>query len=382
MAESSDEILRETPLAALHRELGARMVPFAGYVMPVQYPAGILAEHRHVRTAAGLFDVSHMGQAFLVGPDHATTAKALETLTPGDFLGLGSGRIRYTLLMTEDGGIIDDMMVTRSVSVDDDGRLMLVVNAARKEVDYAEFAARLPAGVARERADDRALLALQGPAAAPVLDRLAPGAAGLGFMTAAPFAFNDMPCHISRSGYTGEDGFEISMPAAKAEAFARALLAEPEVQPIGLGARDSLRLEAGLCLYGHDIDTTTTPAEADLGFAVGKRRRAEGGFPGAGRVLREFAEGPPKLRVGLTLDGKAPAREGAAIKNMAGDHIGEVTSGGFGPTVGGPIAMGYVDAADSAVGTKVLIDVRGRDLAATVAPLPFVPHRYFRKPAA
>lgn len=382
MAESPDETLRETPLAALHRELGARMVPFAGYSMPVQYPTGILAEHRQVRTAAGLFDVSHMGQAFLVGPDHATTARALEALTPGDFLGLGLGRIRYTLLMTEDGGIVDDMMVTRPASVDDDGRLMLIVNAARKEVDYAAFAARLPATVKLERADDRALLALQGPAAADVLERHATGAADLAFMSAAPFAFDDKPCHISRSGYTGEDGFEISMTAGSAEAFARALLAEPEVKPIGLGARDSLRLEAGLCLYGHDIDTTTTPAEADLGFAIGKRRRAEGGFPGGGRVVRELVDGPPKLRVGLTLDGKAPAREGAAIKDTAGSHIGDVTSGGFGPTVGGPIAMGYVDAADAAVGNKVLIDVRGRDLPATIVPLPFVPHRYFRKPAA
>ena len=382
MAESPDETLRETPLAALHRELGARMVSFAGYSMPVQYPTGILAEHRQVRTAAGLFDVSHMGQAFLVGPDHATTARALEALTPGDFLGLGLGRIRFTLLMTEDGGIVDDMMVTRPASVDDDGRLMLIVNAARKEVDYAAFAARLPATVKLERADDRALLALQGPAAADVLERHATGAADLAFMSAAPFAFDDKPCHISRSGYTGEDGFEISMTAGSAEAFARALLAEPEVKPIGLGARDSLRLEAGLCLYGHDIDTTTTPAEADLGFAIGKRRRAEGGFPGGGRVVRELVDGPPKLRVGLTLDGKAPAREGAAIKDTAGSHIGDVTSGGFGPTVGGPIAMGYVDAADAAVGNKVLIDVRGRDLPATIVPLPFVPHRYFRKPAA
>ena len=382
MAESPDETLRETPLAALHRELGARMVSFAGYSMPVQYPTGILAEHRQVRTAAGLFDVSHMGQAFLVGPDHATTARALEALTPGDFLGLGLGRIRYTLLMTEDGGIVDDMMVTRPASVDDDGRLMLIVNAARKEVDYAAFAARLPATVKLERADDRALLALQGPAAADVLERHATGAADLAFMSAAPFAFDDKPCHISRSGYTGEDGFEISMTAGSAEAFARALLAEPEVKPIGLGARDSLRLEAGLCLYGHDIDTTTTPAEADLGFAIGKRRRAEGGFPGGGRVVRELVDGPPKLRVGLTLDGKAPAREGAAIKDTAGSHIGDVTSGGFGPTVGGPIAMGYVDAADAAVGNKVLIDVRGRDLPATIVPLPFVPHRYLRKPAA
>ena len=382
MAEAADEPLRETPLADLHRALGARMVPFAGYLMPVQYPTGILAEHRQVRTAAGLFDVSHMGQAVLVGPDHETTAKALEALTPGDFLGLGRGRIRYTLLMTEEGGIVDDLMVTRSGSVDDDGRLMLVVNAARKEVDYADLVARLPADVTLVRADDRALLALQGPEAAAVLDRHVEGASKLGFMTAAPFVFDDMPCQISRSGYTGEDGFEISMPSDLAVAFAKALLAEPEVKPIGRGARDSLRLEAGLCLYGHDIDVDTTPAEADLGFPIGKRRRAEGGFPGAGRVLAELAGGPPRLRVGLKLDGKAPARDGAAIKDLSGAHIGDLTSGGFGATVGGPIGMGYVDAAHAAPGTQVLITVRDRDLPATVVAMPFVPHRYFRKPAA
>ena len=316
MAEAETTDLRETPLAALHRELGARMVPFAGYSMPVQYPTGIIAEHKHVRSAAGLFDVSHMGQAFLTGPDHEATARALEALTPGDFLGLGLGRIRYTLLMEGDGGIIDDMMVTRSVSSGDDGTLMLVVNASRKDIDYANIRDNLPPGVRLEIADDRALIALQGPAAAVVLSRHCRKADGLGFMTASALEFDGVECHVSRSGYTGEDGFEISMKADRAEAFARALLAEPEVLPIGLGARDSLRLEAGLCLYGHDIDVTTSPVEADLGFAIAKRRRAEGGYPGADRVERDLAEGPRRMRVGIVLDGKAPARDGAAIKDL------------------------------------------------------------------
>lgn len=379
MAEAVSNDLMETPLAGLHRELGARMVPFAGYSMPVQYPTGIIAEHNQVRDSAGLFDVSHMGQACLVGPDHETTARALEALTPGDFVNLGRGRERYSVLLTEDGGIIDDMMVTRPVSVDDDGRLMLVVNAARKDVDYADFRARLPALVTLEPMEDRALLALQGPAAAEVLARHVADFGEPGFMTVRSASFDDVPCDIYRSGYTGEDGFELSMAADDAEAIARALLAEPEVGPIGLGARDSLRLEAGLCLYGHDIDTTTTPAEADLGFAIAKRRREEGGFPGAERILRELADGPPRKRIGLMLDGRAPAREGAHIKTRDGRHIGDVTSGGFAPTVGAPIAMGYVNAEFAEDGTGLAIEVRGKDLPATVTAMPFVPHRYFRK---
>lgn len=379
MAEAVSNDLMETPLAGLHRELGARMVPFAGYSMPVQYPTGIIAEHNQVRDSAGLFDVSHMGQACLVGPDHETTARALETLTPGDFVNLGRGRERYTLLLTEDGGIIDDMMVTRPVSVDDDGRLMLIVNAARKDVDYADFRARLPASVKLEPMEDRALLALQGPAAAEVLARHVADFGEPGFMTVRSASFDDVSCDIYRSGYTGEDGFELSVAADDAEAIARALLAEPEVGPIGLGARDSLRLEAGLCLYGHDIDTTTTPAEADLGFAIAKRRREEGGFPGAERILRELADGPPRKRIGLMLDSRAPAREGAHIKTRDGRHIGDVTSGGFAPTVGAPIAMGYVNAEFAEDGTGLAIEVRGKDLPATVTAMPFVPHRYFRK---
>jgi aminomethyltransferase len=370
--------LRATPLAALHRELGGRMVPFAGYAMPVQYPAGILAEHKHVRSAAGLFDVSHMGQAALGGPDHATTAKALEALTPGDFQGLGTGRLRYTLLMNDSGGIIDDLIVGQSWSPSDDGILALVVNAGRKEIDYDHLRSRLPAGV-RLETYERGLLALQGPKAVAVIGRLAPEAAAMPFMSAIAGRVAGIACSITRSGYTGEDGFELSVAADETEALARALLAEPEVMPIGLGARDSLRLEAGLCLYGHDIDETTSPVEADLGFAIPKRRRVEGGFPGAARIAKELADGPQRLRVGLLPDGKAPARDGTPVADMSGRRIGTVTSGGFGPTVGGPIAMGYVEAAFATPGTKVALNVRGKDLPATVTSLPFIPHRYFRR---
>ncbi len=372
------EILLETPLAALHRELGAKMVPFAGYAMPVQYPDGILAEHLHTRSAAGLFDVSHMGQAALAGPDHATTAAALEALTPGDFQSIGHGRQRYTVLLNDDGGIVDDLMVARSWAADDDGVLALVVNAARKAVDYDYILRRLPAGVSLATFD-RALLALQGPLAVTVVARFVPEAAAMGFMTAGPGRIAGIDCALTRSGYTGEDGFEISVASEDAEALARVLLAEPEVKPIGLGARDSLRLEAGLPLYGHDIDETTSPIEADLGFAVAKRRRETGGFPGASRILRELAEGTARRRVGLRPDGRAPAREGTAVLDDAGAPVGTVTSGGFGPSVGGPVAMGYVPSALAAPGTAVALSVRGKALPAMVAAMPFVPHRYFRK---
>ena len=375
------DLLLETPLAGLHRELGARMVPFAGYAMPVQYPKGILTEHNWTRESAGLFDVSHMGQAYLVGPDHATTARALEALTTGDFQALNPGRVRYTLLTTPEGGIIDDLMVTRLADPSLDGTLYLVVNAGRKAIDYAHISANLPEGVTLEVADDLALVALQGPKAAEVMVRHCPEAATMGFMTAARLAVAGIECHISRSGYTGEDGYEISVPSDKAEALVRVLLAEPEVELVGLGARDSLRLEAGLCLYGHDIDEATSPVEADLGFALAKRRRAEGGFPGAGRILGELAAGPGRLRVGILPEGRAPAREGTEIRDASGAIIGIVTSGGFGPTAGGPIAMGYVDAAHAAPGTPVTLVVRGKDLAASVVAMPFVPHRYFRKQA-
>ena len=362
--------LKRTPLYALHRELGAKMVPFAGYEMPVNYPPGILAEHLHTRSQAGLFDVSHMGQVRLAGAD---PVGALEALVPGDLQALASMRMRYTLLLNEQGGILDDLMVTRL----GDG-LFLVVNAARKEADVAHLRDLLGAGTTVEPLPDRALLALQGPAAAIVLSRFVEGIARLGFMTAAEVTLDGRMCLVTRSGYTGEDGFEISCSAADAEALAGVLVAQPEVSPIGLGARDSLRLEAGLCLYGHDIDETTTPIEADLTWTIGKRRRTEGGFPGAAIILRELAREAPRKRVGVRPDGRAPAREETAIVDAAGDKIGQVTSGGFGPSVGGPIAMGYVDRAHAAAGTALELLVRGVPRAARVASLPFVPHRYYR----
>ncbi|MBH0237132.1 glycine cleavage system aminomethyltransferase GcvT [Methylobrevis albus] len=379
-ADSDPTDLRTTPLDARHRALGARMVPFAGYAMPVQY-AGILAEHLHTRDKAGLFDVSHMGQVFLVGPDHATTAAALEALVPADIVNLAPGAQRYSQFLTETGGIVDDLMIHRSADPADDGRLFLVVNAGRKEIDYALLRAHLPPAVAVEVADDRALLALQGPLAVTVLTRSGADVTGMPFMTAGPATIAGIPCHVSRSGYTGEDGFEISVLATRAGELWDALLAEPEVAPVGLGARDSLRLEAGLCLHGHDINETTTPVEANLVWSIQKRRRAEGGFRGDGVVLREIAEGPKRRRVGLRLEGRAPAREGTPILSAAGADIGTVTSGGFGPSVGAPIAMGYVAAAFAAPGTPVQLLVRGKPLAATVAALPFVPARFVRKPA-
>ena len=371
------EKLRRTPLYELHAALGARMVPFAGYSMPVQYE-GILAEHHWTRQHAGLFDVSHMGQRFLAGSDHATTVAALETLTPGDFASLGLGRMRYTLLLNDEGGIVDDLMVTRSPSADDDGGLMLVFNAARKEIDDAYVRARLPAGIELLADDGRALLALQGPEAAEVMARHCPKAEALTFMTATSAEFDGIDCHVSRSGYTGEDGFEISVSAAHAEAVARALLGDAEVKPIGLGARDSLRLEAGLPLYGHDLDETTSPVEAGVAFAIAKRRRTEGGFPGADRILRELADGPPRKRVGLRPEGRAPVREGAMVLAADGSQIGTVTSGGFGPTVGAPIAMGYVGAPYAETGTPLQLSGRRGPEPARVAAMPFVPHNYFR----
>ena len=375
---SSDNHLLEIPLHAAHAALGARIVPFAGYRMPVQYPEGILAEHAWTRAHAGLFDVSHMGQALLVGPDHATTARALEALAPADFLNLAPGRQRYSQLLADDGGIIDDFMVTRPRDPVADGTLILVVNAACKAGDFAHIVARLPEGVALVLRPERALLALQGPEAATVMARHCPEAADLDFMTALPLAFGGLPVEVSRSGYTGEDGFEISVGEGDAALLWAALLAEPEVKPIGLGARDSLRLEAGLCLYGHDIDLSTSPVEAALVWSMQKRRREEGGFPGAERVQRELAEGPARVRVGLKLDGRAPAREGAEIAS-GGTVVGRVTSGGFAPTLGAPIAMGYVPPALAAPGTRLDILVRGKALPAAVATLPFVPTRYARK---
>ncbi|MCW5713282.1 MAG: glycine cleavage system aminomethyltransferase GcvT [Bauldia sp.] len=380
MTEATDAPLRETPLASLHRELGGRMVPFAGYAMPVQYQAGIMAEHRHTRTAAGLFDVSHMGQAQLRGPDYATVAAALEKVTPGDFQNLAPGRMRYSLLMTPEGTIVDDIMVVRPAGKSGETCLNIVFNAARVAVDEAFVGTHLPSAVRLELPPHRAMLALQGPKAVDVMLRHA-AVGDLRFMDSVATTFDGIPVAITRSGYTGEDGFEIYLSASDAEAITRTLLAEPEVKPIGLGARDSLRLEAGLPLYGHDIDETTTPVEADLGFAISPRRRAAADFPGAIRILDELTRGTRRRRVGLRIDGKLPAREGAAIVGEGGETIGRVTSGGFGPTVDAPVAMGYVDAAHAAPGGAVAIDVRGRALPTRISPMPFVEHRYRRRSA-
>ncbi len=375
MSGEAQTPLKTTPLTGLHRSLGAKLVPFAGYEMPVQFTAGILKEHLHTRAAAGLFDVSHMGQVMLRG---AAVPAALEALVPGDLQALRPGRMRYTMLLNGQGGILDDLMVART----EDG-LFVIVNAACKDADIAHLRAALPSTVSIEPLEDRALLALQGPKAAGALQRHTKAKlAELRFMASAAIAVAGADCLVSRSGYTGEDGFEISVPAAAAASLAQALLAEPEVQPIGLGARDSLRLEAGLCLYGHDIDTGTTPIEAGLAWAIGKRRREQGGFPGASVIQRQLANGPPRLRVGIRPDGRAPVREGSLLTDSDGAAIGAVTSGGFGPSVGAPVAMGYVDAGHAASGTPVNATVRGKPLAARIADMPFVEHRYYRGPAA
>jgi aminomethyltransferase len=381
MGEPQTGPLLKTPLHALHVELGAKMVPFAGYDMPVQYPTGVLTEHNWTREHAGLFDVSHMGQAMLVAADgsHATVAAALEALVPADILNLGFGQQRYTQLLNAEGGILDDLMVTRSTDASDDGGLMLIVNAGCKDADYAHICAHLPEGVTLVPMPERALIALQGPEAAAVLADHVRGASEMRFMTARSSEFDrTVDLALSRSGYTGEDGYELSIPAKDVETVWNALLADPRVKPIGLGARDSLRLEAGLCLYGHDIDTTTSPIEAGLTWSIQKRRRAEGGFPGAARVQKELAEGAPRLRVGILPDGRAPAREGTVVKSVDGSPIGTVTSGGFGPTINGPLAMGYVNRRFAEPGTPVLLEVRGKDLPAKVVTMPFAPHRYFR----
>ena len=370
--------LKRTPLYDLHVSLGARMVPFAGYEMPVQYPLGVLKEHLWTREQAGLFDVSHMGQAILIAEDgrHETTAAAIEALIPADVLGLRPGQQRYSQLLGDDGGILDDLMVTRPSNPDHSGGLVLIVNASRKDSDFAHIAARVPAGVHLALRPGNALLAVQGPAAAAVLGAVAPEAAKLAFMSSRLMPLGGVQCLLARSGYTGEDGFEIVVPAAEAADLWRLLSADPRVQPIGLGARDSLRLEAGLCLYGHDIDETTSPVEAGLAWSIQKRRRIEGGFPGAARIQRELKDGPKRLRVGIRPDGRAPAREGTEVLSSDGQAVGRITSGGFGPSINAPIAMGYVNAAFAAPGTPLQLVVRGKPLPATVVTLPFVPHRY------
>jgi aminomethyltransferase len=362
--------LKTTPLDAWHRAHGARMVEFAGYAMPVQYQ-GVLAEHLHCRSHAALFDVSHMGQATLTG---ATAAAALERLVPGDMLSLKPGRQRYTLLTNEAGGIIDDLMVANLGRE----RLFLVVNASRKDTDFTHIATDLPAGVQLHLHEDRALLALQGPAASTVIARLGQEAAGQPFMGIAEVTLAGIPCLVSRSGYTGEDGFEISVPAEHAEALADRLTTEPEVAPAGLGARDSLRLEAGLCLYGNDIDELTTPVEADLIWVIGKRRRNAWDFPGAAAIRDQFEHGAARHRVGIRPDGRAPARAQTDIVADDGTAAGTITSGGFSPTLTAPIAMGYVRKDLAADGTPIHLIVRGKPLPARVVPLPFVSHRYAR----
>ncbi len=385
--------LKRTPLHGLHLSLGAKMVEFAGYDMPVQYPEGVLKEHLWTRAKAGLFDVSHMGQAFLrttrrpLGSDaaHDDVAEAIETLLPGEIRKLKKGAMRYSTLLNDGGGVLDDLMVTRPLRDDQQGRLFIVVNAACKDQDFSLISQRLAGraeleicDAANEFAGSRALIALQGPKAADVLESLLPGVARQPFMTTAPGEWKGAYLIVSRCGYTGEDGFEISIREECAEEFARALLARPDVAPIGLGARDSLRLEAGLCLYGHDLDPSTSPVEGNIAFVLGKRRKEAGDFPGAARILRELTNGPKRLRVGLRPEGRAPAREGAEIVDASGAKIGVVTSGGFGPTLGAPVAMGYVDAAHAKTGTQVSLMVRGKPLPAVVADMPFVPHTYYR----
>ncbi|HHN66727.1 MAG TPA: glycine cleavage system aminomethyltransferase GcvT [Thermopetrobacter sp.] len=367
--------LNHTPLHALHLRLGAKMAPFAGHDMPVQY-AGIIAEHEHTRAACSLFDVSHMGQARLAGADFDTLAAFMERLTPALIKTLKPGRQRYTMFTNAEGGIIDDLMVQHPASAPDE--LWLVVNASRKEVDYAWIEDHLPAGARLIREDDRALLALQGPKAEAVLARHFPPAADLTFMQAAGGVIDGMEVRVTRCGYTGEDGYEISVPAERAEELAERLLAEPEVEPAGLGARDTLRLEAGLCLYGNDIDETTSPVEANLTWSIGKRRREQGGFIGEERILKELQEGPARKLMGIRPEGRAPARAGTEVFSADGEKIGHVTSGGYGPTVGGPVAMGYVRADHATEGAEVILKVRGRDIPAQVASAVFVPHNYKR----
>ncbi|MGH8440928.1 MAG: glycine cleavage system aminomethyltransferase GcvT [Pseudomonas sp.] len=372
----STETLLKTPLHALHLELGARMVPFAGYDMPVQYPLGVMKEHLHSRDQAGLFDVSHMGQIRLSG---ANAAKALETLVPVDIIDLPVGMQRYAMFTNEQGGILDDLMVANLGN----DELFLVVNAACKDQDLAHLRKHIGEQCRIQPLfEERALLALQGPAAVKMLERLAPAVAQMTFMQFQPVQLLGADCYVSRSGYTGEDGFEISVPADKAEALARRLLAEPEVAAIGLGARDSLRLEAGLCLYGHDMNTQTTPIEASLLWAISKVRRADGeragGFPGAAAIFAQQQSGVARKRVGLLPQERTPVREGAEIVDEAGTVIGTVCSGGFGPSLNAPVAMGYLDAAHTALETAVWAIVRGKRVAMKVSKMPFVAQRYYR----
>ena len=373
--------LQRTPLHALHQALGGRMVAFAGYEMPVQYPAGLMAEHRHTRASASLFDVSHMGQLFISG---AGASLALESLMPVDVLGLGVGRQRYGLLLTDEGGIIDDLMFLRLTAPADGDRIFMVVNGACKEGDIAHLEARIGSRCHIEPQPERALLALQGPKAVAALARLAPGVDKLVFMTGGEFQVAGLNCILTRSGYTGEDGYEISVAAQDAQALARVLLAQPEVQPAGLGARNSLRLEAGLCLYGNDMDTSATPVEASLAWAIQKVRRTggarAGGFPGAERILAQLDHPAalPRQRVGLVALERIPVREHTELQGASGQRVGEVTSGLLAPSLNQAVAMAYVPPALSAVGTRLQAMVRGKAVPMEVVALPFVAPRYFR----
>jgi aminomethyltransferase len=393
MAVSGSDPLKLVPLDALHRRLGARFAPFAGYDMPIQYPDGVLAEHLWTRTHCGLFDVSHMGPSFLTLPGgprpaapgtagdelHAPLASLMETLVPSDIGALTPGKIQLTVLLNHDGGILDDLMIGRPADLDRQGMLYVVVNAATKHQDWDLIRQAAGDRAVLIPADDRALLALQGPEAEAVLASLVPGVEALSFMTfqrAQTADFGDLV--IARCGYTGEDGFEVLVKPEFAEAFAERLLADARVKPIGLGARDSLRLEAGLCLYGHDLDARVTPIAASLAWMVSKTRRARADFPGAARILKELAEGPHSKRVGIRPAGRQPAREGAEIHTTDGRMIGVVTSGGFGPSLNGPMSMGYVSGGHAKVGTPVLLMVRGKPIEAEIVAMPFVPTRYKR----
>lgn len=372
---------RRTPLHAEHARLGARMVPFAGYEMPVQYAAGIIEEHLWTRAEAGLFDISHMCTAVLRAADGSqeTVARALEALVPADVVGLDPGRQRYTQLLNAEGGIVDDLMVTRPAGPHAEGTLRLVLNAARKDIDVRHIAQRISASVQIDVLADAALLALQGPKAVAVLSALWPGAADLGFMQAAAAEIAGCACFVSRSGYTGEDGFEISVGNSDVVRLWDILLAAQSVRPIGLGARDSLRLEAGLCLYGHELDETISPIEAGLAWSIPKRRREAADFPGAERILGELTDRPARLRVGIQPAGRAPAREGTDVQDRDGRPLGRITSGGYSPSLKRPVAMGFVQSSHATPGTSVKLVVRGATLDAEVVKLPFVPHTYHRR---
>ncbi len=386
MADVSTIPLKKTPLHAMHLRLGARMAEFGGYDMPIQYADGIMAEHNWTRAHAGLFDVSHMGPSFLTLPQlgggdeaHRKVSALVEKLVPSDIAGLAPGKIQLTVLLNADGGIIDDLMIGRPSDPAMQGGLYIVVNAGTKDNDFAVIQNAAGGEATLHRADDRALVAIQGPEAEAVIAGIFPEAVGLTFMTFVKLngtAFGDVVA--TRCGYTGEDGFEILVPAEHGEAFANRLLEDERVKPIGLGARDSLRLEGGMCLYGHDIDASKTPVAASLSWMISRPRRERGDFPGAQRILGELKDGVPSKRVGIKPLGRAPAREGTEIQNIDGETIGVITSGGFGPTVNGPVAQGYVDTSYAKAGTPLKLLVRGKQLDAEVATLPFVPAKYKR----